>query len=53
MRLLFSTLVRKPLWQRFSFLVLCGIALAFTFMAYLAPDLMVALSNTVWAFCGF
>jgi uncharacterized membrane protein YoaK (UPF0700 family) len=53
MRALFSTALRKPVWQRISVLLLCGIVLSLTFMAYFAPDLMIALSNTVWALCGF
>jgi hypothetical protein len=53
MRTLFSTAIRKPLWQRFAVWLLCGFVLSFTFMAYFAPDLMIALSNTVWALCGF
>jgi hypothetical protein len=53
MRTLFSTSVRKPLWQRFAVLLFCGLVLSLTFMAYFAPDLMVALTNTVWALCGF
>jgi uncharacterized protein (DUF983 family) len=53
MRILFSTAIRKPIWQRFSIWLLCGLVLSLTFMAYFAPDLMVALSNTVWALCGF
>jgi uncharacterized membrane protein YoaK (UPF0700 family) len=53
MRTLFSTSVRKPVWQRFAVLLLCGLVLGLTFMAYFAPDLMVALTNTVWALCGF
>jgi len=53
MRSLFSTSVRKPLWQRLAVLLLCGLVLSLTFMAYFAPELMIALSNTVWALCGF
>jgi hypothetical protein len=53
MRTLFSTPVRKPLWQRFAALLFCGLVLSLTFMAYFVPDLMVALTNTVWALCGF
>ena len=53
MRMLFNTPVRKPLWQRFAVVLVCGLILSLTFMAYFAPDLMVALTNTVWALCGF
>ena len=53
MRTLFSAPVRKPVWQRFAMWLLCILVLSLTFMAYFAPDLMVALSNTVWALCGF
>jgi len=53
MRTLFSTPVRKPRWQSFAAAMLCGLVLALTFIAYFAPDLMVALTNTVWALCGF
>ena len=53
MRALFSTAIRKPVWQRLAVLLLCGLVLSLTFMAYFAPDLMVALSNTVWSLCGF
>ena len=53
MRALFSTAIRKPVWQRLAVLLLCGLVLSLTFMAYFAPELMVALSNTVWALCGF
>ena len=53
MRTLFSTPVRKPLWQRFALWLLCALVLSLTFMAYFAPDLMITLSNTVWALCGF
>jgi hypothetical protein len=53
MRTLFSTSVPKLVWQRFAVLLVCGLVLSLTFMAYFAPDLMIALSNTVWALCGF
>jgi hypothetical protein len=53
MRTLFSTPIRKPIWQRFAVLLVSGLVLSLTFMAYFAPDLMIALSNTVWALCGF
>ena len=53
MRALFSTAIRKPVVQRLAVLLLCGLVLSLTFMAYFAPDLMVALINTVWALCGF
>ena len=53
MRALFNMPVRKSMWQRIAVLLLCGIVLSLTFMTYFAPDLMVALSNTVWALCGF
>jgi hypothetical protein len=53
MRALFSTAIRKPVWQRLAVLLLCGLVLSLTFMAYFAPELMIALSNTVWALCGF
>jgi hypothetical protein len=41
------------MWQRFAALLVCGLVLALTFMAYFAPNFMVALTNTVWALCGF
>lgn len=53
MRTLFNTPARKSMWQRFAVLLLCSLVLTLTFMAYFAPDLMVALTNTVWALCGF
>lgn len=53
MRILFSTPARKPWWQGVAVAVVCGLVLTLTFMAYFAPDLMVALTNTVWALCGF
>lgn len=53
MRTLFSTAIRKPVWQRLAVLLLCGLVLSLIFMAYFAPELMIALSNTVWALCGF
>jgi len=53
MRTLFSTPVRKPRWQGFAVVLVCVLILALTFMTYSAPSLMVALTNTVWALCGF
>jgi multisubunit Na+/H+ antiporter MnhB subunit len=34
-------------------IILIGVILFLVFMAYFAPDMMVALTNQVWAMCGW
>jgi hypothetical protein len=53
MRYLFTHPVRKWRWQGLALFALALAVLALTFMAYFSPDMMVALTNTVWALCGF
>jgi hypothetical protein len=53
MRYLLIQPVRKWKWQKLVLFALALAVLALTFMAYFRPDMMVALTNTVWALCGF
>lgn len=39
-------------WRIISY-GLALIVLALVFMSYYAPDMMVAMTNQVWAFCGW
>ncbi len=34
-------------------IILIGVILLLVFMAYFAPEMMVALTNQVWALCGW
>lgn len=36
-----------------SVMILISVILLLVFMAYFAPDMMVALTNQVWAMCGW
>lgn len=53
MRYLFTQPLQKRRWQELALFTLALTVLALTFMAYFRPDMMVALTNTVWALCGF
>ena len=53
MRYLFMQPPRKRRWQELALFTLVLAVLALTFMAYFRPDMMVALTNAVWALCGF
>jgi hypothetical protein len=53
MDLFTSSSNRKPLMWRVISYGLALIVLAMIFMSYYAPDMMVAMTNQVWAFCGW
>jgi len=44
---------RNPLAWRIVSYGLALIVLTMIFMSYYAPDMMVAMTNQVWAFCGW
>ncbi|MBU3586277.1 hypothetical protein ICN30_00305 [Polynucleobacter sp. 31A-FELB] len=42
--------LRFPQWLLYPFAI---IILGMIFFAYFAPDMMVAITNSVWAMCGW
>jgi len=48
-----SSSTYKPLMWRVVSYGLALIVLTMVFMSYYAPDMMVAMTNQVWAFCGW
>jgi hypothetical protein len=53
MELMKKPFSRNPLVRRIVSYGLALIALTMIFMSYYAPDMMVAMTNQVWAFCGW
>jgi hypothetical protein len=45
-------MLKKNLWQWLIYLLMGGV-LFFIFIAYFAPDMMIAITNQVWALCGW
>ena len=49
---MFTNRNKKTLIQWLSYLIL-AMLLTIIFLAYLAPEMMVTLTNQVWAMCGW
>jgi hypothetical protein len=45
-------MLKRSLWQWLIYLLM-GCVLFFIFTAYFAPDMMIAITNQVWALCGW
>jgi hypothetical protein len=43
---------KSPVLRWFLYL-LTGLVLALVFSSYFAPEVMIAVTNQVWAFCGW
>lgn len=46
-------MIVQPFLAKTIAIILIGVILLLVFMAYFAPDMMVALTNQVWAMCGW
>jgi hypothetical protein len=45
--------MRKGHLLRWFFYLFTGVVLALVFSSYFAPEVMIAVANQVWAFCGW
>jgi hypothetical protein len=45
-------MLKKSLWQWLIYLLMGGV-LFFIFTSYFAPDMMIAITNQIWALCGW
>ncbi len=43
----------QPFFLKSIWIVLIGVVLLLVFMSYFTPEMMVALTNQVWAMCGW
>ncbi len=43
----------EPFFLKSILIVLISVVLLLVFMSYFAPEMMVALTNQVWAMCGW
>ena len=46
-------LISKRHVLRWFLYLFAGLVLALVFSSYFAPDVMIAITNQVWAFCGW
>lgn len=46
-------MIIQPYLLKSAVIIFIGMILLLVFMAYFAPEMMVALTNQVWALCGW